>query len=304
MITRHSNRKLVWIDLESPTPEEVRSVMEEFKIHQLVANELLSPSARPKVDLYDKFIYLILQFPYFIHSHGKKPEHEVDFIIGKNFLITTHYETIDPLHEFSRIFEANSIIDKSSIGKHAGFLAFYLIRELYRSLSRELESINHNMGKIEHKIFEGHEKLMVYEISKLSRNLLRFKQSMSAHKEILESLEAAGKHFFGDDFLYYLKALSGEYYKVANILEGSVDILSGLKETNDSLLSTKTSETMKTLTIMAFITLPLSLITQVFGMSSASLPIISEPGGFWIILSSMALIVTALFAYFKYKKWI
>lgn len=304
MISRHTHKKLTWIDLESPTPEEVRSVMEEFKIHQLVANELLSPSARPKVDLYDKFIYIILHFPYFIHGHGKKPEQEVDFIIGKNFLITAHYETIDTLHEFSKVFEVNSIIDKSQIGKHAGFLSFYIIRELYRSLSRELESVNHLMSRVENKIFEGHEKRMVYEISKLSRNMLGFKQSMSAHKDILDSFEAAGKQFFGEDFLYYLKALAGEYYKVANMLEGSVDILAELKDTNDSLLSTKTNETMKVLTVMAFVTLPLSLITQIFGMSYTDLPIISEPGGFWIILAAMLSVATMLFAYFKYKRWI
>ncbi len=304
MISRYTHKKLTWIDLESPTPEEVRSVMEEFKIHQLVANELLSPSARPKVDLYDKFIYLILHFPYFIHGHGKKPEQEVDFIIGNNFLITAHYETIDPLHEFSKVFEVNSIIDKSYIGKHAGFLAFYLIRELYRSLSRELESINHLMSKVENKIFEGHEKRMVYEISRLSRNLLGFKQSMSAHKDTLESFEAAGRQFFGEEFSYYLKALHGEYYKVANMLGGSVDILAELKETNDSLLSTKTNETMKVLTVMAFLTLPLSLITQIFGMSSMNLPVISEPDGFSVIIISMISVAVTLFAYFKYRKWI
>lgn len=304
MISRYTHKKIKWINLESPTPEEVRSVMEEFNIHQLVANELLSPSARPKVDFYDKFIYLILHFPYFVHGHGKRPEQEVDFIIGKDFLITAHYETIDTIHEFSKVFEVNSIIDKSHVGKHAGFLSFYLIRELYRSLSHELESINHLMSKVEKNIFEGQEKRMVHEISKLSRNLLGFKQSMNLHKDTLVSFEAAGRQFFGDDFLYYLKALSGEYYKVANMLDGSTDILAVLKETNDSLLSTKTNETMKILTVMAFLTLPLSLITQIFGMSYPNLPIISQPGGFWIIIIGMMSIAVLLFAYFKYKKWI
>lgn len=304
MISRYTHKKLTWIDLESPTPEEVRSVMEEFKIHQLVANELLSPTIRPKVDLYNDFIYLILHFPYFVHGHGKKPEQEIDFIIGKNFLITTHYETIDTVHEFSKVFEVNSIIDKSNLGNHAGFLAFYLIRELYKSLSHELESINRLLLKVEHDIFEGREKMMVYEISKLNRSLLGFNHSLNAHQNILSSFEAAGTQFFGEGLSYYLRALTGEYYKVANMIEGNKEILLELRETNDSLLSTKTNEVMKILTIMAFVTFPLSLIAAIFGMNTAYLPIVGINGDFWIITGGMLTAMILFFAFFKYKKWI
>jgi len=240
-----------WIDLEAPTKDDVRSIMKEFSIHPIVANELLSPTRRPKVDLYNNHIYLILHFPAFQHRHGTSTEQEVDFIIGKNFIITTHYEMIDPLHEFSKVFEVNSIIDKSHMGSHAGFLFYYIVKELYKSLEIELDNINDALEKIEEQIFEGKEKDMVEELSKVNRDLLNFKQSIRLHKEVLASLEKAGLSFFGDSFSYYLRAITGEYYKIASAMEGNRETLSELRETNDSLLTTKQNETMKILTILA-----------------------------------------------------
>jgi magnesium transporter len=86
--------------LFSPTIDEIRQVVNEYNIHPLVAHELNIPTLRPKVDLYDNFIYLILHFPTFRNVDGKKviKQQEIDFIVGKNFLITTRYHAIDPLH--------------------------------------------------------------------------------------------------------------------------------------------------------------------------------------------------------------
>ncbi len=303
MLSRNTYKKLIWIDTQSPTKEEVRELMKEFDIHPVIAQELLTPTMRPRVDLYDNFIYLILHFPIFEHKHDNENSQEIDFIIGKNFLITTHYDMVDPLHEFSKVFEVNSIIDKSNMGDHAGFLFFYLIKELYKSLANELNGIDDRLEKIENQIFQGREKEMVKKISKINMELLNFKQSIRLHKDVLSSLEIAGTKFFGDKFVYYLSAITGEYYKIASQLEGNKETIAELRKTNDSLLSTKQNEVMKILTILAFITFPLSLIASIFGMNTKDTPIIGTNGDFWIVISTMVVGTIVMFIYFKHKKW-
>jgi len=295
---------MVWVDLESPTKEEVQKIMEEFKIHPLVANELLTPTRRPKVDMYKNYIYLILHFPVFEHKHGDGNEQEVDFIVGKDFIITTHYETIDPLHDFSRVFEVNSILDKSHIGTHAGFIFFYIAKELYHALDEELDHIEETLENIEERVFSGKERDVVSELSAIHRDILNFKQSLRLHEEVLNSLEKIGKEFFDNAFSYYLRALTGEYARVAAELEGHRDTLLELKASNDSLLTIKQNEVMKILTIMAFVTFPLSLIAGIFGMNTEYIPIVGVPGDFWFVISIMAVGMIFMFIYFKYKKWI
>src|SRR3989339_1685102 len=287
MISRYTYKDLVWIDVQSPTQDEVRGLMEEFNIHPLAADELLTPTLRPKVDLFPDFIYLILHFPIISHKHEGGKEQEIDFIVGKKFLITTHYDLIDPLHEFSKVFEVNSILERSNVGDHAGFILFYIMKELYRMLDRELDHINRDFGDIEAKIFGGKERDMVNAISHLNRDLLNFKQTLRPHKEVLESFEIAGTKFFGQDFSHYLRTIVGEYYKVSAILDGHRETLLELRDTNDSLLTTKTNDIMKTLTITTFIMLPLTLMASLFGMNAVNIPLVTRPEGFWLVVTLM-----------------
>ena len=305
MITRYKHKKVTWIDLESPTNEEVRGLLEEFELPAQVAEELLLPTIKPRVEFYDnKLIYLILHFPAFRHTHGGDENQEVDFVIGKDFLITTRYDTIDPLHKFSKVFEVGSILDRNDMGEHAGHLFFYMVRKLYKSLEHELEYIRDALRDSEEDIFSGGEREMVRELSHISRELINFKQAVRLHQEVLQSFEVAAHRFFGDDFGYQLRTIIGEYHRIQGSILINMDTLSELRETNNSLLSTKQNEIIKVLTIMTFITAPLSLIATTFGMNTALAPLSNSPYDFWIILGIMASAALILFSYFIYKKWL
>ncbi|MBI2108582.1 MAG: magnesium transporter CorA family protein [Parcubacteria group bacterium] len=303
MVTKEKCGDLVWIDMESPTHEEVRSLVEEYAIHPLVADELLSPSARPKVDVYKNLVYLILHFPTISHSHGDEIEQEIDFIIGKSFFVTVHYSSIDSLEKSNRLFSVNAVLKKCNVGAHAGYLFFFLMKELYENLMGELEYVQSELDKIENNIFNGKEHKMVPHISRMNRKLLHFKKATSQHKQVLESLEREGEGFFGKEFNYYLHAITGEYYKVSSLFEADKDILGELKATNDSLLTTKTNDIMKVLTIMAFIMLPLTLFSSLFSMNTEYLPLVEEENGFWLIVGAMIVLAGVFFLYFKHKKW-
>lgn len=304
MISRYNYKDLIWVDVQSPTQDEVRSLMDEFSIHPLVADELLGPTLRPKVDLYHDFIYLILRFPTLTHQHDGKEDQEIDFIIGKKFIITAHYDLVDQLHEIAKVFEVNSILNKADMGDHAGFILYHILKKLYGSLDGELEHINHSFMEIQAKIFSGKERDMVNSISHLNRDLLNFKQTLRPHKEVLESFEIAGTKLFGQDFSYYLRTIVGEFYKISSILDGHRETALDLRETNDSLLTTKTNDIMKLLTVMSFTFLPLSFIASVFGMNAKGMPIVNNPFAFWEISAGMFVIGLFLLVFFRFRKWL
>lgn len=304
MLARFQHKGLTWIDLQSPTDEEVRSLIQEFGIHPLVAEELLIPSMKPKAERFPDYLYVILHFPAWKHTHGPQKNQEVDFVIGRDYVITTRYDTIDPLHKFSKVFEVNSILDRADIGNHGGYLFFFMVRKLYRAVEHEFEYIRAFLKDLEDRMFDGREKSAVKELSFVARELLSFREALTPHKEILESLEASGRRFFGDDFSHHARAIVGEHSRVAGHLEGLRDSLNELRITNDSLLSTKQNEIMKVLTIMAFVTFPLTLVSSVLGMNTEYLPIVGLPGDFWIVIGIMTAMAISFFTFFKFKKWI
>jgi len=304
MITRYTHGEITWVDVESPTKEEVLSLSQEFSLHPLEASELPNPSMRPKANIFGDSIYLILHFPALRHTHCKESRQEIDFIIGKKYLITVHYDTIDALHKFSKEFEVNSLLDKHQIGNHAGYLFFSIIKKLYRSLEHELDSMETRIKTAESKIFTGEEDRMVEVLSFINRDLLDFKQAIRPHTEVLKTLETLSVKLFGDEFSFYVRSIFSEYFKVTNMLESHKEMLKDLRETNDSLLATKTSLIMKRLTFVSFSTFPPMLIAGIFGMNATHTPLMGSSNDFWLILGLMLGATSIITGFFFYKKWL
>ncbi len=83
------------------------------------------------------------------------------------------------------------------------------------------------------------------------------------------------------------------------------EILNDLRETNDSLLTTKTNQTMKTLTAMTFTLLPITLITGIFGMNvTDNVLLIQNWEDFALVILFMILVGLIMFVWFKGKKWL
>lgn len=303
MLNRHIHQSVTWIDLESPTQEEIRALMDEFGIDTMIAEELLLPSSKPRVELTERYMYLVLHFPALRHTH-KTREQEIDIVLGKDFIITTRYEMIDPLHTFSKVFEVNSLLDKSHIGEHAGFILFYMLKRLYRSVEHELDSVRQNLAAIEEHIFSGDEVAMVSAISESARALLNIRQTIEPHREVLREFETAAPHLFGPEYAPFARSASDEYYRVHNHVMRLTESVHELRETNNSLLSTKQNETMRVLTIMALFTFPLSLIATTFAIDAPSTPVIHDQNGFWLVVGIMIAAGASMFVYFRHKGWL
>lgn len=304
MLTRHTNRKLTWIDLECPSQDEIRSIAKEYNLNPLVVHELSSPTLKPKVDLYQNFVYLILHFPHVRRNKKEEGDQEIDFVVGKKFFITVRYTANSTVHYVSKMFEASATLGKGDFGTHAGFIFFLLLTKLYESLFLELGSVGESLRSIEERIYNGEERDMVIALSGVSRDLLYFKRSLALHRDVLESFEIAGKKLLGTSFAFHLRSLIGDYSRVEHLVSSNVAFLTELRETNNALLSTKQNEIMKTLTILAFIALPATTVLSLFQIDTLARPIVGIPFDFWILALMVGSIAFGLYFWFKRKRWL
>lgn len=305
MISRYTYKQLTWVNIESPTQEEILHISEEFFLPRLVADEMVNSTLRSKADLYENCIYVILHFPLIHKDTGKNFEQEIDFVIGKDFLITIHYEPIETLTNFAEMFEVSSFFEHDKNTTHGGFLFMQLMRELYKTSLRELDTVMQSVKKIEEYIFNKEERNMVRLLLGTSQKILDFKQAMRFHRDILRSYESASHRFFGDEYIYYASVITSEFNKVNSLLEGLSETFTELQNINNSLLSTRTNEIMKTLTIITFIMMPLTIITGIFCMNTGSdIVFIRDIKDFYFVLGSMFLTSLVMFIYFRYRKWL
>ncbi|MFZ2038800.1 MAG: CorA family divalent cation transporter [Minisyncoccia bacterium] len=302
MIKRYTNKNLLWIDAENLDKNEIASLMSEFDLEPEVAQELSLPTYKPKISIYKDYIYLVLHFPSFRHNteeHGQ----EIDFVIGKNFLITTHYGNIDQLEKVAKVFEVNSILDKYDLNDNAGYLFYFVIKELFKSLNDEIDYINDTLRGIEKKIFAGQEKQMVTALSKVSRNLLEFKNIVWGENETIATLEKSSHAVFDKKLSYNLSSIVSEYYKIEKAIERNIHFLSELRETNNSLLSTKQNEIMKTLTIITFTVMPFTIINSFFQINTNFKPLPNIEYDWFILVGLEVILVFLMYLFARRKKW-
>lgn len=306
MISTFKNKKMVWVDLECPTAEEAKGLIQKYSIHPMIADELLKPTVRPRIDVHKDTIYLILHFPIYNHTKREYQSCEIDFILGKDFFITAHYRTIAPLIEMTKIFEADAMLKEDHLNKNSGVVLFHTLRSLYGCAEDQMDIIQKKIDDVSEKIFEKKSTLydLVRKISHVRIEVLDFRRIIQFHKEIYSSLEFIALKTYGQDFTHYLNNINGEYLKLWNIIENHRETIESLQSTTDSLLSHRQNEVMKTLTIMAFVTFPLMLISAIFSMDTAFMPIVGMKGDFFIVIGIMIFATFLMFVFFKRKKWL
>jgi len=303
MFKRQNYKSITWIDSELTTKDEARELMEEFDLSPEVAQDILLPTFKDKIVPYKDYIYLILHFPAFKHTHNKSHRQEIDFVIGKNFIITNRYEGIDAMEKYAKIFEVNSILNKNESAIGPGELFLAMIKTIYQSLSDELDSINYLLREAERNIFSGKEKDMVFELSRIGREIINFNLIITPHGNILETLRQHSEKILGEPFALELEETLNEYYKISKTLENVTVVLKELRDTNDSILSTKQNEIMKTLTVFTFFALPFSIITGFFQMNTVNTPIVSSENGWFIVVGMEITVLVIVYLFAKKKKW-
>lgn len=301
MIERKDYKNFSWIHFSDPRPDEVRAIAEEFAIHPGIAQELLAPSAKPHAQIYGNHMYLVLHFPALRRSHIREDQ-EIDFVIGNNVVITAHYEHIDTLHKFEKTLALSDI--QHATYEHSFDMFIAVVKRLYRSVEHEAEAVRDILESIERDLFLGEEKEMVLVLSKVSRDILNLRQAIEPHQEILYSLTNEIHSLAPAGYESRMRNIENIWHRVFRHINRLEQTMRELRETNNSLLNTKQNEIMKVLTVMAFVTFPLSLIAAVFGMNTTHTPLVEEPGGFWMIVALMIFFGALMFVFFKKKGWL
>jgi len=290
--------------MESPTRAELAEIVREFNIDERVREEIVTPTHYPLVITYPKYEYLILHFPTADPSTGTRNQ-EIDFIIGKNFLITARYEVIHTIHNLHRVFEAEDLLGLAKKGVHAGHLLERVLKRMYGAIREEMDRASRLLESIEEDMFSGKEKETVRSISDIGRVLLRFETAIARQQEPLDRFLAhlCAPSLFGTSYTAHVAHIQGEREHVADIIGSYRSVATELRATNDSLLSASQNEVMKTLTLVAFLTSPFAIIAGIFGMNVENTPLTALPNAFWLILSLGLGSSLSMYLYFRFKRW-
>lgn len=296
---------ITWIDIQKPTQKDLDELKEKFNLHPFIAQEFLPSIHRPKIEEYPDQLFIVLHFPVSNRRNHQTKTAELDLIVTPNTLITSHTEKIPDLETFFKDCQVQKGHQEQYF-QSSGFLLFNLLDWLIDTCLPKLDRVGEKIEKIENKVFQGKEKEMLSEIAMAKKDLIDFSRAIKPQRTVLEILGKKSLRIFGQEVRPLAQEVIGSIVRVWNVLENHRELINSIEQTNNSLLSYKLSDVMKFLTVVSFITFPLSVVVGFFGMNVFdNIPIVRKNVYTWlVILIFMFVTAGIMVVYFKKKKWL
>jgi len=299
MQTTLSHKSLSWIDLSSPTSDEVKDLGERFCFHHLDLEDVLSDTQRSKIDEYDDYQFLVLHLPVLDKKTKRIHSLELDIFLLKDKLISIH----DHSPEINHILKSctNKLEQKEDyLGKNTSFLLYKILDDLFNYSFTLLDDLNLSISKMENEVFEYDlHRDNLREILLLKKDIIHFRRIMIPERTVIAQLE----HKTPGNLKLYFDDLVDKIEKIWSMLETMKELVESLHETNETIISHNTNNVMKVLTVFSAVMLPMTLVTGFYGMN-LDLPLAGEAHAALYLAGGMLIIVGGMLGYMRYKRWI
>ena len=141
--------EVLWVDIEDPGEADRRLLSDVFRFHELAVEDAVSPSHHPKIEPYDQFLYLILHGMMAGKKHEGFETHDIDFFLGRNFLVTVHVNPSRSISEERAILLRHA----SLMAEGPGSLLHRIVDRLVDHYSPEVDVLEDRLEQLEKKVF-------------------------------------------------------------------------------------------------------------------------------------------------------
>jgi len=296
-------QKLTWVDIEQPTEMETEYLAQHYPFHRLDLDDCLSKKQLPKIDEYEDYFFMVFHFPVFNPEARVTTPSQVSIFIGEDYLVTLHQGDLKPLVTLFRACETNEKIRGESMGRSSGYLLYLILDRLVNYCFPILDKVGENIDEVEDRIFGENPRAALADVALLRRDIISFQRIMRPQTEAVETLEQKEWPVFKEDPEIYFGDIADHLRKISGTLDDYRDVVEGLSDTNDIMISFRTNEVMRVLTIIATIMLPLTLVASIYGMN-IKLPFAESSLSFPIMVIVMVCIIVGMLAFFRSRRWI
>jgi magnesium transporter len=295
--------ELTWFNIEAPTRLETDYLAQNYPFHPLDLDDCLSRIQRPKIDVYDDYLFLVFHFPVFNPEARVTTASQVSVFIGQGYLITLHNGDLKPLVKLFNQCQTDEEIKQEHFSQGSGYLLYRIIDRLVDYCLPILNKIGVNIEEVEDNIFSESMRGTVREISTLRRDVISFRRIIWPMRAVIGSMEPKIRRFTPMDMEVYFGDMTDHVDKIWDGLDEYKEIIEGLSDTHDSLATNRTNEVVRVLTAIATILLPLTVVASLYGMN-IPLPFQESPFSFALVFIVWLVIACGMLFFFRSKRWI
>ena len=292
----------LWVDVVQPTPEEGKELLTDtFHFHPLSVEDALSEIHHPKVEPYDRYLYVILHGIDFQASEHQFATRDVDFFLGDNYLVTVHDGRSRSIQKIKDLCVHHAhILEEGPVA-----LMHRIMDSMIDNYAPEMTELEEQMDELEEDAILGAADNLVRPILSVKRDLAALRRVVIPQRDVVGRLARREFPQISNEMAYRFRDVYDHLVRYADEATMFQDRVTGILEGYLSAISNRLNQVMKVLTVMSTIFLPLTVLTGMWGMN-VPLPMLpgSEHTQFWWITGIMIAISAAMLIAFRRKHWI
>ena len=298
----------LWVDLESPTPEEAKMVLEDiFHFHPLSIEDCVMVSPSPKVEEYepkdeDKFVpylFMVIHAVDYNRKDGVFGTKELNFFLGKNILVTYHDVPMRSVAEVEERSQKGTI----HIARAPDRVAHNILDTLVENYKPALEELSVEIAELEQQALQHPTPKTLNKIIEVKKEVLHLKQIIGPQREVLRRFAAGEFKLIRSHLVPYYRDVYDSINHIGERAQSYFDALTAILQVYLNMSSNQTGEVIKFLTLITVITMPVMILGTWYGMNFQHMPE-TKPAAAYPVVIGVTIVSTALtYWYFKRKKW-
>ncbi len=296
--------RVTWVNVERVTPEDVEALRGMYPhFHPLDLEDLQSRIERPKIDEYDDYLFVVMQFPLWDAVQRVSRAAEVDMFVGSGYLVTAGDGSLKPLGQLFEQCRTNAELRERLMGRGASKIFYAVIDRLVDYVLPILYKVDGNIRQLENEIFAEDSRQVMQDLSFIRRDIIALRRIIRPQIAIVENLEKVDRPFIREDLDVYFGDILDHLLKAWEIAEDHLEVINGLADMANALVSYRLNGVMQILTVISVIMLPLTLLSGIYGMNIV-LPLQDAPAAFLMVIGLMFMIALSMLSYFRHRGWL
>lgn len=290
-----------WVDISDLGGREgIENMVESCGVHRLIIEDILNPNEMVKMDNYDDCLFLVMKLLDYNAGDTRIGTGQLCVILRGNILFSIHGGGRD-------IFSAvrSRLCRDSDIPRRFGsdYLCYELVDSVVDSYFDVMDELGDAVDNLEEALIERPDSTTLEQIYFVKRKLMSLRKSVYPLREHIGTLCGDGSGQISSGVGIYFRDVYDHLVQISDTMATYQDILSNMLDTYLSSVSNRTNETMKVLTIISTIFIPLSFLAGVYGMNFKYIPELNFQHGYLIFWIVSLIIAVLMMLFFRKKKW-
>jgi len=290
----------IWLGLFEPTTEEFDAVREAFNLHELAVEDAVKAHQRPKLEVYDDSLFLVLKTARYLDAEERVEFGEIQIFVGESFVVHVRHGEATALSGVRKEVEGRQDLLRCG----PGAVLHAIVDHVVDDYGPVIAGLENDIGEVELEVFSERGHNPVQRIYMLKREVLELHHAAAPLEEALEALHQRKFEVIHEEIREYFRDVHDHVLKVIDRAVTFSDLLTSILSANLTSVTVRQNEDMRRISAWVAMAAVPTMMAGIYGMNFEHMPELGWVHGYPLVVGVMALICGLMYRFFRRSGWL